>query len=250
MLFKKLVIVPILFFCFIAANAQFNKGDKMYGASVGNIFFNSGSADQAVATIGGATYKTTGFGININPSIGWFISEKTAVGASLNINPTSQKTTYESNGSTFQKDQIKSFNIGLGGFARNYFGNSGSFFPYGQIGLNTGIANNNTEGFFYGGSGASAYKDTYDGKSSGGFFLNAAFSIGLTKMVGENTGLDIFAGYNFSYNKNTFKTTRLKDIGNDGSIDTRSENETTTNFTNHGFQLGAGFQVFLRGKKK
>ena len=119
-----------------------------------------------------------------------------------------------------------------------------------QIGLNTGISTNNTDGFFYGGSGASAYKDTYDGKSSGGVFLNAAFSLGLTKMVGETTGLDIFAGYNFSYNKNTFKTTRLRDIGNDGSIDTRSENETTTNFTNHGFQLGIGFQVFLRGKKK
>jgi len=36
----------------------------------------------------------------------------------------------------------------------------------------------------------------------------------------------------------------------DGSVDERSENETTTKFTNHGFIIGVGFQVFLKGKKK
>jgi hypothetical protein len=233
----------------VISSAQFKKGDKMYGASVGNIFFNSGNGDQKVASVGGLTYKTTGFGVSIGPSAGWFISEKTAVGATLNINPTSQKTTYESNGSTFQKDETKNFNIGLGGFIRNYFGGSGSFMPYGQFGLNAGINTVNTEGFFYGGSGATAYKETYTGKSSGGFFLNSALNIGLTKMVGEKTGLDFFVGYNFSTNKNTFTTTRLRDDGNNGTTDSRLENETETNFTNHGFVLGVGFQVFLKGKK-
>ena len=69
-------------------------------------------------------------------------------------------------------------------------------------------------------------------------------------MVGDFTGLDFYAGYNFSYNKNTFKRTTLRDNGNDGSVDERSENETTTKFTNHGFIIGVGFQVFLKGKKK
>lgn len=221
----------------------------MYGASVGNIFFTSGSADQKVVSVGSLSYQTNNFGIAISPSIGWFISEKTAVGAVLNINPTSQKTTYESNGNTFQKDQSNNFNIGLGGFARYYFGSSNSFMPYSQFGLNAGINTAKTEGFFYGGSGATAYKETYDGKSSGGFFVNTALHIGMTKMVGETTGLDIFAGYNFSYNKNTFKTTRLRDDGNNGSIEQRGENETITNFTSHGAVLGIGFQVFLIGKK-
>lgn len=233
----------------LVSTAQFKKGDRMYGASIGNIFFNSGNADQKVVSVGSLTYKTTEFGINIGPSIGWFISDKTAVGSTLNINPTSQKTTYESSGSTFQKDESNNFNIGLGGFARHYFGAEGSFMPYGQFGFNAGISTAKTEGFFYGGSGASAYKETYDGKSSGGSFINAALNIGLTKMVGETTGLDVFAGYNFSYNKNTFKTTRLRDDGNNGSIEVRSENETVTDFTNHGFVLGVGFQFFLRGKK-
>ncbi|MGB5028410.1 MAG: hypothetical protein WBO38_07895, partial [Chitinophagaceae bacterium] len=96
---------------------------------------------------------------------------------------------------------------------------------------------------------SSAYKQTYDGNSSGGFFANAAFTGGFTKLVGENAGLDFYIGYNYSYNKNTFKRTTLRDDGIDGSIDTRAENETTTKFTNHGFTIGAGFQIFLRGKK-
>ena len=68
-------------------------------------------------------------------------------------------------------------------------------------------------------------------------------------MVGDYTGLDLFAGYNFSTSKNTFKTTRLRDDGNNGSIEVRSENNTETNYTSHGFVLGVGFQVFLKGKK-
>jgi hypothetical protein len=68
-------------------------------------------------------------------------------------------------------------------------------------------------------------------------------------MVGDLTGLDFYIGYNFSYNKNTLKKTTLRDDGNNGTIDSRGENETTTKFTNHGFLLGVGFQVFLKGKK-
>ncbi len=249
MLKKICLLIIVILIISNFTNAQFKKGDKMVGVSVGNIFFNSGSADQKVGSIGSLNYNTRSFGLSLTPSIGWFITDKTVVGATLNINPTSQKTTYESNGSTFQKDESKNFNIGMGGFVRNYFNSTGSFLPFGQIGLNAGISTVNTEGFFYGGTGPTAYKETYDGKSSGGTFINSALTLGMTKLVGELTGLDIFAGYNFSYNKNTFKTTRLRDDGNNGSIDSRGENETETNFTNHGFVLGVSFQIFLRKKK-
>jgi hypothetical protein len=246
---KRYVLLPLLLFVASACFSQFKKGDRMVGASVGNVFFNSGSGDQKVVSIGSQNYKTTGWGVNINPNMGWFISEKTAIGATLNINPTSQKTSFESNGSTFQKDNAKNFNIGIGGFVRHYLKGSGSFLPFGQFSINAGVSTSETDGFFFGGAGSSVYKDTYDGKSSGGFFLNSSFNVGMTKKVSDKTGLDIFIGYNFSTSKNTFKITRQRDNGNDGSIDTRAENETTTNFTNHGFVIGAGFQIFL-GKKK
>lgn len=221
----------------------------MAGASVASILYNSGTSDITVASIGSNKSTITNYNVNILPSMGWFISENTAIGATLSINPTGNKTTYKQNNTTYQSDKVNSFNFGLGGFARYYLHSSGSMMPFGQVSINAGISNMKTEGFFYGGSGSSAYKQTYEGNSSGGFFLNAAFTAGLTKMLGDFTGLDLYLGYIYSYNKNTFKKTTLRDDGNDGSIDSRSENETTTKFTNHGFLLGLGFQIFLHKRK-
>jgi hypothetical protein len=235
----------------VSANAQFAKGDKMVGASVGSVFINSGSSDVSFpGSTAGYSSTNKGWGIRIEPNMGWFISEKTAVGGILILNPSSQKDSYEAGGNTFQQDKTTRFNIGLGGFARNYFNDNKSMMPYGQFGFNLGINSEKAEGFDYSSDGGGSYKDSYDGESSGGFFANASLQLGITKMLGENAGLDFFAGYTYSYNKNTFKTTTLRDYGNNGSIDNTFVNEPTTKFTNHGFIVGVGFQVFLRGKKK
>ena len=85
------------------------------------ILYNTGSADITVASIGNNTSLIKNYSVSIIPSIGWFISENTAVGFTANLNPTGQKTTYEQNGSTYQSDKSNGFNIGLGGFVRNYF---------------------------------------------------------------------------------------------------------------------------------
>jgi hypothetical protein len=250
MRFNKGFLTAPLILATIAANAQFIKGDKMAGASVGSIFFNSGGSDVSFPQVRGYTSKTNSYGLRIEPSFGWFISEKTVIGASLNINPSGQKVSYEDLGTTFQKDRSTNFNIGVGGFLRNYFSSNSSLMPFGHFGFNAGINSSSTEGFKYYKS-TPDYKISYDGKSSGGFFANAIVQLGFTKMVGDYTGLDIYLGYNYSYNKNTFKTTTLRDDAPyDGNPETRSENEPTTKFTNHGLIVGVGFQVFLKGKKK
>jgi hypothetical protein len=248
---KKIALfIPVFLVVSLSAHAQFKKGMRMAGANVGSIFFNSGSADVSYpAPTTGYTSKTTSFGVNIAPSMGWFISDHTAVGISLNINPTSNKTTYESGGNTYQQDKVNGFIFGVGGFARNYFKSSSSFMPFGQIGLNLGMSSQKTSGFFYGGSGASAYKITYDGKSSGGFFANAGLVLGMTKMITPHAGLDISFGYSYSYNKNTYKTTTLRDDGNNGTIDLTSVSNPTIKYTNHGVVLGVGFQIFLDARK-
>jgi hypothetical protein len=234
----------------IALNAQFQQGDRMVGASVAGIVYNSGSADISVAQIGTNTSRITSHNISFLPLMGWFLSEKIVVGGTVNINPSGNKTTYEQNGTTYQSDKSNNFNIGLGGFCRTYLrGGVSKLLPFGQFGFNIGISNLKTEGFFYGGTAPTAYKITYDGSSSGGFFANASLQAGFTKMMGENAGLDFFIGYNYGYNKNTFNKTTLRDNGNDGSVDETQKNETTTKYTNHGFLLGLGFQVFLRKKK-
>ena len=248
---KKIIFfIPVFLFAGLSAHTQFKKGMRMAGANLGSIFFNSGSADVSYpAPTIGYSQKTTGFGVNIAPTFGWFITDHTVVGVSWNINPTSNKTTYEAVGNTYQQDKINGFNIGVGGFARNYFKSSSSFMPFGQFGLNLGIGSQKSNGFFYGGSGAGVYKITYDGKSSGGFFANAGLVFGMTRMVTPHTGLDISIGYSYSYNKNAYKTISKRDDGNNGTIDLTSESNPTTKYTNHGLILGAGFQIFLDARK-
>ncbi len=231
-----------------SVHGQFNKGDKMLGSTIGTLVFNSGNADISVASIGSNTSKIKNYGVTLNPSFGWFVSGKTVAGATLNINPYGDKTTYEQNGSTYQSDKNSGFNIGLGGFVRNYFSADGSLLPFGQISLNGGISNLKKEGFYYYPSATPYYKHTYSGNSTGGFFLNSTFSAGLTKMISQNTGLDFYIGYNYSYNKNTFKRTSLYFESSTDTNPDEARNETTTKYSNHGFIAGVGFQVFIRSK--
>lgn len=250
MLKKNCYFLIVMFFS-TTMNAQFKKGYKMIGPSIGSFVFNSGSSNTTVASIGSNIITSKGYNISIQPLYGWFISDKTVVGGLLNINPNSQKYTYEENGSTYQSDKSTGFSISVGGFARNYFSdNQNSLHPFGQISLTAGINNLKTQGFFYGGSGNNAYKITYTGNSSGGFATNAAFLGGVTKMLGENAGLDFYAGYTYMYTNSSFKKTTLRDNMINGTIDERGENETRIKFTNHGFMLGVGFQIFLRGNNQ
>jgi hypothetical protein len=229
--------------------AQFKQGDKMVGASLGSVLYNTGSSTVSFPAFSGYESKTTSYGIRVEPVFGWFISEQTAVGVSINIHPYGQKVRYQDAGTTFQEDKSGNFDIGLGGFSRHYFGTGGNFLPFGQAGFNVGMSSANMEGFRYY-TGTPGSKVSYDGESSGGFFANGSLQLGLTKMLNDHTGLDLFLGYTYSYNKNTFKTVTSTDADLDGDIDIRAENEPTTKFTNHGFIIGAGFQIFLTGKKK
>lgn len=246
---KKILFFAVLTAFSFSINAQFKKGDRMVGASVASFMYNSGSSEVSFPSgIQGYTSNSSSYSFRLEPSMGWFISEKTAVGGALNILPHGQKVTYKDNGVSFQEDKSNNFDIGLGAFARHYFGNAGDFYPFGQFGFNLGISSATSEGYKYY-SGTPEFKNSYEGKSSGGFFANASLQAGLTKMLNENTGLDFFAGYTYSYNKNTYKTTTLTDLDLDGDIDATAENEPTTKFTNHGFFVGVGLQIFLTGKK-
>ena len=236
------------FIC-VFANAQFFKGDKLVGVNIGNILGNSGSADISFPS-GTAGYKSksNNWTIRLDPNVGWFVSKQTVVGGSLSLNHAYQKVFYNAGGNTFQKDISSQFSIGLGGFTRNYFTANKKYLTFGQMGFNTGISSVKVNGFDFSSDSGGSYKDTYEGESSGGFFLNTSLQLGLTKMLGENTGLDFIVGYSYSYNKNSFKNSTYRDYGNNGSIDNTFISEPTTKFSNHGFILGIGFQIFLKKK--
>lgn len=220
----------------------------MAGVSVGNIFLNSGSADYTFPPpTSGYSASNSSYGISLNPSMGWFISDNTVVGGMLNIGFTHQKNHNEASGNTYLKNENNIFNFGIGGFARNYFSNnSNSLRPFGQLSIGAGTGSLKNEGFFYNGT---SYKDTYEGKSSGSFYFNAGLLFGFTKLLNDHTGLDIAAGYSFSYNKNNTKTTTLRDNGNNGTIDETIISDPTQKFTGHGFAFTLGYQVFLNRRK-
>jgi len=241
------LIVLLLLLINTGINAQLKKGIRMVGASVGSAFFNSSQSDYSYpAPTTGYTSTGNNFGINLNPSMGWFVSDNTAIGALLNFGYTHQKTFAKAaNGNIFNRDISNSFNMGFGGFARNYFKSSGTMMPFGQFNLNGGIGSASNKGFYF----TNSDKNSYDGKSSGDFFINTGVELGFTKMLNEHTGLDLFVGYTYSYNKRTYKTTTLTDLGNNGSVDQTAVSEPTLKYSNHGVMLGVGFQIFLDKRK-
>lgn len=220
----------------------------MVGVSIGNISFNSGKSDYTYPQpTNGFSANTRNFSVNVTPTYGWFITDNTVVGASFILGYNHKKTFYldEATGNTFEEDQFNSFNIGIGGYVRNYFSTSGKFYPFAQVGVNFGPGSSDSKGFSYSG----VNKSTYKGKGSGDFFANAGVAFGLTKMLSKTTGLDFSLGYNYSYEKSTFKTTTQIDLGNNGTVDQTNISNPTQKYTNHGVSLSVGFQIFLEGKK-
>lgn len=230
----------------MVSNAQFSKGMRTVGASVASGFFNSGKYEYTFpAPTAGYNSDANSFGINVTPDMGWFISDNMVIGARLSAGYNYEKNIDAFNNVTFRKGLEKKLRLGLGAYARNYFAASGSFKPFGELHLDAGIGSASTEGFTY----TSVYRESYEGKSSGDFFADAGLSIGATKMITPHTGLDFFAGYTYSYNKNTYKTTRYRDVDINGSIDETAVENPTTKITNHGFTFGIGFRIFLEKRK-
>jgi len=247
---RQLLLSAILCMFLLPVSAQFSKGTRMIGATIASGFFSSGDATHRVTDIGSTSSKLNAYELKLSPSLGWFLSQNTAVGISFNLNPGGEKVTFQENGTTFQKDETRKFTISIGGFARNYFKSTGSFLPFGQFGFDLGITSQNAEGFFYGGTGGNVYREAYSSKSSAGFAANATLTLGVTKMMGSQTGLDLFIGYNYSNNKITMNTSTTRDEGNDGSIEETGTQETVSQLSNHRFIIGVGFQVFLSRAKK
>src|SRR5262245_42763140 len=120
-MFNRVALVILLMICGVSLKAQFKKGDKMVGASVGALFFNNESTDLT-SDVGTTNTSSDKYGFTINPSIGWFVTDNLAVGVTPVFDYTHQKTVgTSSNGSTFLKNENNQYAFGLGGFGRYYF---------------------------------------------------------------------------------------------------------------------------------
>jgi len=118
-LFALLILVT----CSVGAQAQYFVG--------GRFGFNTNGGSQKSGGVTVDKPKYTSF--NFSPSVGKFISDKLAVGVSLNFTAQSQKTTV--GGNTYTD---KTTGFGIAPFARYYFLQMNKFgiFAEGQIGFN------------------------------------------------------------------------------------------------------------------
>jgi outer membrane protein len=106
---KKIILTVAAVFAMTFANAQ-EKEAKGFGFSEGNVFL-EGNLSYSSTNDKNSEVKTSN--LSFNPKVGYFISDKFAVGINLGIG--SGKTT-EPN-----EDDIKTSNFNVGAFGRYYF---------------------------------------------------------------------------------------------------------------------------------
>lgn len=248
---KRICLPVLLFLTGMAAEAQFKKGDRMLGANIAGISFTGGRAEYTAPGVPvGYETKSSNFNLGLSPSIGWFLNEKVAVGATLNVSYGRSTLRNIANDTTYYESNASQLNLGLGGFIRNYFKTGTGTLPFVQASINFGTGSGNTDGFSFSSDVGGKYKDVFDGKKSGIAFFNASLIGGFTKMVNDRVGLDFFAGYNFSFNKNTSTSTTVRSYITGPGTGFTANYETDEKFTGHGATIGIGFQIFLEGKKK
>ncbi len=236
-----LLFLVLLAGTFNAAHAQFSKGQKMAGVSIGSAFFNAGTYDYTYSSATAPfTSRTDAFGFNISPDMGWFFTDKLVLGGRVNVEYRKDKASDEENGVTFRKRTTTDINFTAGIFARYYLEGK-NVIPFVQAAFDAGTGTSKTDGFNY----TTTYKETYEGKSSGGVLISPSFTIGATKMINKSMGIDLYAGYMYTSHKKDTELRTLRDVDFDGTIDESAMNNPTSKFRNHGFTIGAGWRLFF-----
>jgi hypothetical protein len=245
---RKLSVVVIGLLITAAINAQFRRGDKMVGASIGTVFFNHSNTDLSTSLLVSST-SNDNYGINFNPSLGWFVSDNIAIGIMPTVGYSKQKILGKTpTGNTFIKDESNRFNVGIGGFARYYLpGENTKARFFGQYDLSVSLGGSKRDGFEYERNGI--YVDRYDYKSSGDFFANTGISLGVSKFLSNKTALDIYFGYKLSYIKSNTTGNFSRDYTNPATADETERPDYVQKLTGHNLTLGVGFQIFLDKKR-
>ncbi len=222
----------------------------MIGASIGTGSFSTGTTVYTYPAALGYRTDHAVFQINITPTYARFINHQTAIGISLLINSSYQKISNKSLSDTiFSSNKSQTSDLGLGAWVRNYFTTGQNWNPFIQLLVNGGSGSGKNDGFTYASDNYGSYKDVFNGKTSGRIFFNAGINLGLTKQLGKHVGLDLFAGYLFSYFKNKNETTLTRDYVAAAGPDELKKFEPHQKFTGNGVSAGAGLQFFLDKKK-
>lgn len=213
----------------------------MVGFTVASGLWSAGESEFSAPNQTPSVTETGNFSLQLTPSLGWFITDQTVIGGSVTIGINDQVARRKSAGITFSEDNYNNIDFGAGTFLRHYFKSGSSFRPFTHLFFSAGSGTTKTDGFYY----YTDVKGTYEGKSSSKFYYNAGLNLGVTRLLNEHTGIDLYVGYLRTSNKATMKSEQLSDYTNPSTPDVRSSFETTQKFTNNGISFGVGFQIFL-----
>jgi hypothetical protein len=175
---KKLSLIMMALIATITLSAQPEKGNIFLG---GNLNLGFGSSNTKVD--GDKTDGPKTFNFNVQPSVGYFLSDKVVAGLRLGYSTSVEKVT--DNSDNVYKDLNNSF--GVGAFARYYImpvEKMGFFF---EAAVMTG----------FGSSAVKVNDDKTDGPKT--FNLNAGISPGIAVYVSNRVALEAqygFLGYN------------------------------------------------------
>jgi hypothetical protein len=245
MIRQTLLLVGCTLFSLIVAS-QIKKGMYFTGSTFGSAF--STFSDKEISfpsPTEGYTLNENGFNISFNPYIGTFISNRTALGYGFTVGLNTNSTSYTAaNGNRFRRDKEARMDAGINIFLRQYFlvadgPRSNSFYAQGCI--NTGFSSMDTEGFSYGVD----YKDTYEGKSSGGFYFTPGVGFGWQCFVSDHVAFDFGFSTQWRISNYKIKTTTLRDELMNGTIDQTFINEPRYKETTQTIAGGIGLIYFF-----
>lgn len=228
----------------LLASAQFKKGMWFTGGNIGTGLFSSDKQDVTFPPpTQGYELKENNFSITLTPFFGRFISDRTAIGAALSIGFNNKTTSFKgANGNTFRKDELNTNDDGLSIFARTYFSPGESPLNiYAQLSIGAGFSSIKSNGFMFG----TNYKETYDGKSSGGFYFTPGLGVGLSKRIGELTTFEFGMQTQYRFSKYDIRSTTLRDDNIDGTIDVTLISEPSYDQKKQTLTFNAGFIFFF-----
>jgi hypothetical protein len=203
---KKLTLTALMIFGVITLFAQNHKGWWQVGASLGGADYNNSYSETSYSYIP-TTYssKGNGFSLYVNPTLGYYVTDKLVLGGSVYLSPyTGKYTNSQSNSTATSETKYSYFAISIGPMLKCYLGkNQGKGMPYFMVDENM---------TWYPG-----YKSTYTSSTGGGStdrydkysYWNTDAVLGYEHFLNEHIGLNFAVGYRYTYYKYTVNVDQI-----------------------------------------
>jgi hypothetical protein len=241
--FKNIWIALILTLSFFQATAQFSKGTWLTETSFGNIGFGNTRYENFLNDTTTSTSEGNYFSFDIYPRLGYFISDKLAVGTEFEFYFYSNNYKgFNKDGSKYYESNSSNVSLAFTPFVRYYFhGNEVSKF-YGQASLGTYMElseKGDSKYFDASGNVTSTYKTDYvkNYRNYSGSLL-----VGWNRFIAKNIALNLNLGYMIT--KSTSSHNNISIYG--GS--THTDGVYKSNYFTGGLSWSMGFTMIIPGK--